>query len=62
MRLAAFILNVQKKMLRGGAHDESTNEERIRVKTKWCDTRQKHSDFPWKNSFRFDLKDLNIRT
>ncbi len=34
LRLTAFILNIPKRMLRGGAHDESANEngsDRIKI-------------------------------
>jgi hypothetical protein len=47
LRLTAFILNIPKRMLRGGAHDESASENGS-DRTKKCDMRQKHSDFPRK--------------
>ena len=41
-------------MFRGSAHDESVEEQRVRIKT--SNEGNNHSNFPQKNEFRIKLK------
>jgi hypothetical protein len=45
-------------MFRGSAHDESVEEQRVRIKT--SNEGNNHSNFPRKNDFRIKLKNVYL--